>query len=172
MTRPTPEVRTAAPHDITSHLSDLRAALHQQRRFRVEQLDELTAAAADTPPTADEPRTEVAHAVRAAATAALTEIDAALHRLEHGGYGVCKRCEAAIPLERMEILPMARLCMPCQHAEETRRTTAPPQAADVVNNTGPGTAHSTNHGDRRRRDPDRHAQRLSKPLDTNRRQAP
>ena len=169
MTRSTASVRTAAPHDITNHLSDLRAALDQQRRFRVEQLDEL---AADSRSTADAPRTEVALAVRAAAAAALTEIDAALHRLEHGCYGVCEQCDAAIPLERLEILPMARLCMRCQHAEETRRTTAPPRAADVVSNTGPRPAHSTNPCDRRRPNPDRHAQRLSKPLDTTRRHAP
>src|SRR5919204_3959061 len=158
MARPRPALRTAAPRDVTNHLSELRAALEQQRRFRVEQLDELAAATADMPPMADEPRTEVARAVRTAAAAALSEIHAALHRLEHGCYGMCQQCGAAIPLERLKILPMARLCMRCQHAEETRRSAAH-QAGDAVNNNATSsTAHVTHHGEWRRRDPSRHAE--------------
>ncbi len=43
----------------------------------------------------------------------LVEIDAALARVDVGTYGVCERCEAAIPDGRLEARPVARLCVPC-----------------------------------------------------------
>jgi DnaK suppressor protein len=41
------------------------------------------------------------------------EVDAALTRLENGSYGQCEECGSAIPIERLEILPYARHCVPC-----------------------------------------------------------
>jgi RNA polymerase-binding transcription factor DksA len=38
----------------------------------------------------------------------------ALRRMADGTYGTCERCTAAIPLQRLEILPHARFCVPCQ----------------------------------------------------------
>ncbi|WP_431950221.1 TraR/DksA C4-type zinc finger protein [Actinacidiphila sp. bgisy167] len=43
----------------------------------------------------------------------LEEIEAAFRRLEEGSYGVCPGCGAVIPVERLEILPYARCCVPC-----------------------------------------------------------
>jgi RNA polymerase-binding transcription factor DksA len=43
----------------------------------------------------------------------LAEIDAALFRLAIGSFGVCQRCGATIPAERLEVIPMASLCLPC-----------------------------------------------------------
>jgi RNA polymerase-binding protein DksA len=43
----------------------------------------------------------------------LAEIDAALHRLDEGTYGVCTRCEEAIPRERLMALPTAVTCARC-----------------------------------------------------------
>jgi RNA polymerase-binding protein DksA len=43
----------------------------------------------------------------------VTEIDAALARLEAGTYGVCARCGAPIPAERLEARPTARTCVTC-----------------------------------------------------------
>jgi len=43
----------------------------------------------------------------------LADIDAALHRLDEGSYGVCTRCEAAIPRERLLALPTATTCARC-----------------------------------------------------------
>ena len=48
-----------------------------------------------------------------AAEAALSEIDAALQRLEQGSYGICERRAETILSERLEVLPMSRLCAPC-----------------------------------------------------------
>jgi DnaK suppressor protein len=38
----------------------------------------------------------------------------ALRRMADGSYGTCERCAATIPLERLEVLPPARFCVPCQ----------------------------------------------------------
>jgi DnaK suppressor protein len=117
----TSTLRMVERRDVSDHLPELRSALEQQRQFRTAQLDELAAELADLATAADVPRIQVAAAVRTAAAAALADIDAALQRIERGCYGTCEQCDAAIPLERLEILPMSRLCMRCQHAAETRR---------------------------------------------------
>jgi RNA polymerase-binding transcription factor len=57
-----------------------------------------------------------------AAEAALSEIDAALQRLENGSCGICERCAEPIPGERLEVLPMSRLCTPCQYLAESGRS--------------------------------------------------
>ena len=41
------------------------------------------------------------------------EIDAALKRVEDGSFGRCESCGEAIPPERLEARPFARLCMKC-----------------------------------------------------------
>jgi RNA polymerase-binding transcription factor DksA len=97
-------------------LQVFRADLERQRRFRIEQLREL---AASSWAVSDEME-EVAAALRTAAELVLAEIDAALQRIELGRYGVCQRCNEAIPRDRLEVLPMASLCMPCQFAKEMR----------------------------------------------------
>ncbi|MEU0008068.1 TraR/DksA C4-type zinc finger protein [Streptomyces sp. NPDC006314] len=51
---------------------------------------------------------------RGAIEQALKEIDAAFARLQQGTYGICQRCGRSIPVERLEILPYARCCVPCQ----------------------------------------------------------
>ncbi|MEQ4305286.1 TraR/DksA C4-type zinc finger protein [Plantactinospora sp. B6F1] len=40
----------------------------------------------------------------------------ALQRMTDGSYGTCEQCQRDIPTERLEILPHARFCMPCQQA--------------------------------------------------------
>lgn len=100
-------------------LPELLAALKQQRRFRVEQLEELDATAPTGPASAaEESRTEVSRLLREAAMAALA-VDAALNRIRRNLYGRCESCDTPIGLERLEILPAVRLCMPCQSAQES-----------------------------------------------------
>src|SRR5438552_14641532 len=43
-----------------------------------------------------------------------TEIVAALDRMAQGTYGKCERCGADIPIERLEAIPTARLCVNCK----------------------------------------------------------
>ncbi len=121
MTTVTHRTRTERGNTVPTHLPNLRAALLEQHRFRNEQLDALASWAADSSALAtDDPRDEVTEALRRCAVSALCEIDAALERIELGCYGSCEACQRPIPLERLEILPMAALCMPCQHAREPR----------------------------------------------------
>lgn len=98
-------------------LEYLRSALLEQRQFRTEQLRELDAASTDHH--TDAPLEEVTAALRTAARTALAEVDAALNRMEFGEYGICQDCGGDIALARLEIVPMAALCMPCQRLSET-----------------------------------------------------
>jgi RNA polymerase-binding transcription factor DksA len=104
---------------INQHPQAIRHQLDQQRRFRIEQLQELTADAAEAIATTDDPRRQVTRVLKLAAESALAEIDGALRRLEHGTYGICERCAKPIPWERLEVLPMAGLCTPCQWMVES-----------------------------------------------------
>src|SRR5918995_4913386 len=53
-------------------------------------------------------------ALSAAARAAIEQIDAALIKIEAGGYGRCEGCGKDIPEERLEALPYAALCVTCK----------------------------------------------------------
>ncbi len=44
----------------------------------------------------------------------LESVRAALRAMEHGTYGICERCGAEIPIERLEIYPDTSLCVKCQ----------------------------------------------------------
>lgn len=95
-------------------IDDLAAMLAEQRRFRLEQLRELEDAELGAPT----PLSEVKTALREAARIALAEVEAALARIADGSYGVCVRCGEPILAERLEILPMAAMCMDCQRLAE------------------------------------------------------
>jgi RNA polymerase-binding transcription factor len=41
------------------------------------------------------------------------KVDAALARIEQGGYGICERCGEAIPMARLDALPYSTLCVSC-----------------------------------------------------------
>ena len=51
---------------------------------------------------------------RSAAERDLKEIGEAFARIETGAYGSCLGCAKPIPVERLEILPYTRYCVPCQ----------------------------------------------------------
>jgi DnaK suppressor protein len=48
----------------------------------------------------------------------LAEIDAALKRIDDGTYGICTNRGEQIPVERLEALPWATLCIDCQRERE------------------------------------------------------
>ncbi|OLT53965.1 TraR/DksA C4-type zinc finger protein [Cellulosimicrobium sp. CUA-896] len=52
-------------------------------------------------------------ALLAAATGHLADVDAALGRMDAGGYGRCERCGTPIPRERLLARPAARTCIAC-----------------------------------------------------------
>ncbi|KQQ96961.1 TraR/DksA family transcriptional regulator [Massilia sp. Leaf139] len=56
-------------------------------------------------------------------TALLHEIDAALGRLENGGYGICESCGCEIPEARLLATPTVHTCVPCQERIEQEEGT-------------------------------------------------
>ncbi|WP_428962358.1 TraR/DksA family transcriptional regulator [Micromonospora fluostatini] len=90
-------------------LADLHHALQEELSAQTTRLRELSELTADTgDPGAD-------HAALLAATRhSIEQINDALRRVADGSYGACAKCGAAIPVERLEILPHARFCVPCQ----------------------------------------------------------
>jgi RNA polymerase-binding transcription factor DksA len=91
------------------------ALLHELNRQRQAVIDadaviaELAAQAVDDIGTTD----EVSVAARARALAMIIEIEAALHRIDRGGYGTCESCRRWIPAARLEVIPHARTCVEC-----------------------------------------------------------
>lgn len=61
---------------------------------------------------------ERGQALAALLTEHLHQIEQALARLDDGSYGSCARCSSAIPPRRLEVLPLATLCVNCQAATE------------------------------------------------------
>ncbi len=51
------------------------------------------------------------------------ELQEALRRLDDGTYGVCQDCHEAIVPKRLDALPWAKYCLPCQ--EKLTGMTAP-----------------------------------------------
>jgi DnaK suppressor protein len=45
-------------------------------------------------------------------------IDEALERIADGGYGKCAHCGNPLPEKRLDALPWARHCLPCQDLQE------------------------------------------------------
>jgi DnaK suppressor protein len=48
----------------------------------------------------------------------LARIEAALRRLDQGEYGICEDCEGEISLKRLQAIPWASRCVPCQERIE------------------------------------------------------
>lgn len=54
-------------------------------------------------------------------TAELSDIDAALERIETGTYGICTDCGVSIPDARLNAYPTAKRCIDCQSLTEHHR---------------------------------------------------
>jgi DnaK suppressor protein len=113
---------TESAAEFERRLRAICTELDQQRRFRTEQLEELAVDSAEAMATSDQSRLQVTRVLALAAEAALSDIDGALQRLEDGSYGICERCAEPIPWQRLEVLPMSRLCTPCQYLAESVRS--------------------------------------------------
>jgi DnaK suppressor protein len=103
-----------------STLSDLRAALEQERSDLRARLGEMVmlsggesfdANFADSSQVTAE-RGEV-EALAGNLRESLTDVEAALVKLDNGTFGVCEGCGDPIAPDRLEAKPAARLCMTC-----------------------------------------------------------
>ncbi|MFG2259429.1 TraR/DksA family transcriptional regulator [Streptomyces mirabilis] len=106
-------------------LAALRENLHEQRLFRREQLQQLSAAATTR---TDALRVrqvasqlEVRVKLSASARMVLADVEAALTRMDQGRYGTCHLCRRFIARERLMIVPQARYCARCQQVKEADR---------------------------------------------------
>jgi len=50
-------------------------------------------------------------------------VEEALAKIDEGAYGVCERCEEAIPVKRLDLLPFTRYCVQCQSDLERESAT-------------------------------------------------
>lgn len=114
---------TGGSADVTVRADEVQATLEEQWRERVDEISRLSVqlyalrdGEAAEPDAAGNQAIEQAMIERqlAAARRAAADIEAALRRLADGTYGVCERCERPVARERLEALPHARLCAPCQ----------------------------------------------------------
>lgn len=92
----------------------LRRTLEEQHELHTSQLAELSAGERGGDDSVYDQDTRIA--LITSSRRALSEIAHALRRMAQGTYGLCERCETAIPAERLEVLPHARFCAPCQAA--------------------------------------------------------
>ncbi|MFD8418013.1 TraR/DksA family transcriptional regulator [Streptomyces sp. NPDC059466] len=104
-------------------LAALRENLLEQRLFRQEQLRQIAATSrADAPPRQRAAsQAEVRVQLAASARMVLADVDAALLRMDQGGYGACGLCRRPIGSERLAIVPQARYCTRCQQVREAGR---------------------------------------------------
>ena len=94
-----------------SGLADLRASLADDFATQTARLRELTEINADTgDPGEAHNRAELLVTTRRN----IEQITGALRRIADGTYGACEKCDRNIPVERLEVLPHARFCVPCQ----------------------------------------------------------
>src|SRR5690242_14459258 len=48
----------------------------------------------------------------------LRAIEEAIHRLDHGTYGICTDCEEEIAAARLEAVPWTRVCIVCKEKQQ------------------------------------------------------
>ncbi|GAA2332959.1 TraR/DksA C4-type zinc finger protein [Streptomyces kunmingensis] len=95
-----PRLERLSPHEA-------RERLEHERTSRATQLQAIDETGPDT-------EEGVMSAQKDTIQRVLTEIEAALARVEDGSYGICRSCSEPIPVERLEILPYTPYCVPCQ----------------------------------------------------------
>lgn len=102
---------TISTNDRMNHL---RLALEEQFQQHTSELTTLSTYGAVPEHNGQDRQTTLARID--ATRQALADTAHALKRIAEGTYGRCERCLRDIPVERLEILPHARFCVPCQQA--------------------------------------------------------
>jgi RNA polymerase-binding transcription factor DksA len=102
--------------DVLDHgrFAQVRASLSEEFTVQSARLREFTQLDADT---GDPGEAYQRAALQAVTRRTLEQITGALNRITEGTYGHCEKCGTSIPAERLEVLPHARLCVPCQQRD-------------------------------------------------------
>jgi DnaK suppressor protein len=109
----------------------LAAMLRERHRAATEQLESQTAAAMSLRGSGFEPgdaadlgtqaaETEQLDMVTAALQQQVLKLEDAMQRHEAGTFGKCEACAGQIPVERLEVMPWATHCVPCQQRADRR----------------------------------------------------
>jgi RNA polymerase-binding protein DksA len=118
---------TAHTTDNGTVLDDLRQRLLARRRAimdRVARADDVLGQLDSEHPAEVEEEAQELNQARLVARlgqhgrAEIEAIDSAITRMERGDYGSCEDCEEPIDVERLVVLPTARLCTTCAEANE------------------------------------------------------
>ncbi|MET9559268.1 TraR/DksA family transcriptional regulator [Streptomyces tauricus] len=104
MSLDTPRPETP-PERLPTHEALQR--LEHERNSRLTQLRALDGAGAEA-------EVQVMSAQKDTVRRVLAEVEAAFARVRDGSYGSCLDCAKPIPVERLEILPYTRFCVPCR----------------------------------------------------------
>ena len=108
-------------------LEERQRVEHALARLRDEHAGSLDDEVEEVSPTADNNLAETASATLGReidytlgdnAEQVISEIDAALERIEDGSYGTCSNCGEEIPRARLEANPWASLCIDCKRRAE------------------------------------------------------
>jgi DnaK suppressor protein len=99
-------------HSTRGRLYELQRELHNQFERQTDELVKLTGYRTDPDINSLDPQTVTS--LTASTRQALADTTEALQRMNDGTYGTCQHCGERIPVERLEILPSARYCVPCQ----------------------------------------------------------
>jgi len=110
-----PAIMTAAGLDCGTSSTVSTPRLEEQFQRSADQLAELTVRSRQ--PGRGGYDHDTLAALIASARQAVSDTAQALRRMAEGSYGTCERCTADIPLQRLEILPHARFCVPCQRRQ-------------------------------------------------------
>ncbi|MFE9169149.1 TraR/DksA family transcriptional regulator [Streptomyces kebangsaanensis] len=114
-----------ATHLTSEDLAALRENLDEQRLFRQEQLQQISAVAVSRADAVLQrqaaSQVEVRVKLAASARMVLADVEAALARMDEGSYGTCHLCRRPVERERLAIVPQARYCARCQQVREAGR---------------------------------------------------
>jgi RNA polymerase-binding transcription factor DksA len=105
----------AARASLLARAAELRERLRRVRSDLNREREPLPRDSADAAISME--NDEVLMALEQTATRELAFLDAALERIEHGAYGVCAGCSAAIDASRLRAVPYATHCRDCAPGE-------------------------------------------------------
>ena len=97
---------TSTSHLGAAQLACLRDLMVEERSLQLMRQQELMISPSFEP--------DVTAALLNTCEVTLIDLEEALALLDRGDYGACPDCGIAIPFERLEAVPGARFCVPCQ----------------------------------------------------------
>lgn len=99
-------------HTLNDRTETLRDLLERLFREHTDQLTELTVYSRQRDHGGYDPDT--LRRLMEVARQGVADTAQALRRMSEGTYGSCEGCGGEIPAARLEVLPSARYCVPCQ----------------------------------------------------------